>query len=67
ALENHANELQLISTLQSTSMGLKIYTEICERLNTLKAIQQKGVGMGMDVDQFIRVIPAPTQPPTTKT
>ncbi|CAF2249622.1 unnamed protein product [Rotaria magnacalcarata] len=67
ALENHANELQLISTLQSTSMGLKIYTEICERLNTLKAIQQKGVGMGMGVDQFIRVIPAPTQPPTTKT
>ncbi|CAM4842890.1 unnamed protein product [Rotaria magnacalcarata] len=67
ALENHANELQLISTLQSTSMGLKIYTEICERLNTLKAIQQQGVGMGMGVDQFIRVILAPTQPPTTKT
>jgi hypothetical protein len=42
AVENRDNKLQLISTLQSTSTGLKMYAKVCERQIALRELQQKG-------------------------
>ncbi|UJR36212.1 hypothetical protein I4U23_028944 [Adineta vaga] len=42
AVENRDNKLQLISTLQSTPTGLKMYAKVCERLIALRELQQKG-------------------------
>ncbi|CAF3796013.1 unnamed protein product [Rotaria magnacalcarata] len=42
AVENRDNKLQLISTLQSTSIGLKMYAKVCERQIALRELQQKG-------------------------
>ena len=42
AVENRDNKLQLISTLQSTSTGLKMYAKVCERQRALQELQQKG-------------------------
>ncbi|CAF2818790.1 unnamed protein product [Rotaria sp. Silwood2] len=42
AVENHDNKLQLISTLESTPSGLKMYAKACERQRALERLQQKG-------------------------
>jgi hypothetical protein len=42
AVENRDNKLQLISTLQSTPTGLKMYAKVCERQIALRELQQKG-------------------------
>ncbi|CAF3906067.1 unnamed protein product [Rotaria sp. Silwood2] len=42
AVENRDSKLQLISTLQSTSTGLKMYAKVCERQIALRELQQKG-------------------------
>ncbi|CAF3664940.1 unnamed protein product [Rotaria sp. Silwood1] len=42
AIENRDNKLQLISTLQSTSTGLKLYAKVCDRQIALRELQQKG-------------------------
>lgn len=41
-VENPDNKLQIISTLQSTQLGLKMYAKVCERQMQLKELQQKG-------------------------
>jgi hypothetical protein len=42
AVENRDHKLQLISTLQSTPTGLKMYAKVCERQIALRELQQKG-------------------------
>ena len=42
AVENRDNKLQLISTLQATSTGLKMYAKVCQRQIALRELQQKG-------------------------
>lgn len=41
-VENPDNKLQIISTLQSTELGLKAYAKVCERQRQLRELQQKG-------------------------
>lgn len=41
-VENPDNKLQIISTLQSTQLGLKMYAKVCERQMQLRELQQKG-------------------------
>lgn len=40
--ENREQKLQIISTLQSTSTGLKMYAKVCQRQMALRELQQKG-------------------------
>ena len=42
AVENRDQKLQIISTLQSTSTGLKMYAKVCQRQIALRELQQKG-------------------------
>jgi hypothetical protein len=42
AIDNHDSKLQLISTLQSTSTGMKMYAKVCQRQIALRELQQKG-------------------------
>ncbi|CAF5037063.1 unnamed protein product, partial [Rotaria magnacalcarata] len=42
AVENRDNKLQLISALQSTPTGLKLYAKVCDRQIALRELQQKG-------------------------
>jgi hypothetical protein len=41
-VENTENKLQIISALQNTELGLKMYAEVCERQARLTELQQKG-------------------------
>lgn len=41
-VENVDNKLKIISTLQSTELGLKHYAKVCERQMQLKELQSKG-------------------------
>lgn len=41
-VENPDNKLQIISTLQSTPYGQKMYAKVCERQIQLRELQQKG-------------------------
>ena len=41
-IENSENKLQIISTLQSTHLGMKMYAKVCERQMQLRELQQKG-------------------------
>ena len=42
AVDNRDQKLQLISTLQSTNTGLKMYAKVCQRQIALRELQQKG-------------------------
>lgn len=42
AIDNRDNKLQVISTLQSTQTGTKMYSKVCERQIQLRELQQKG-------------------------
>lgn len=42
AVENRDQKLQMISTLQSTNTGLKMYAKVCQRQIALRELQQKG-------------------------
>ncbi|CAF3225874.1 unnamed protein product [Rotaria socialis] len=42
AVENRDNKLQLISALQSTPTGSKLYAKVCDRQIALRELQQKG-------------------------
>jgi hypothetical protein len=41
-VENPDNKLQIVSTLQSTPLGLKMYAKVCERQRQIRELQQKG-------------------------
>lgn len=41
-VENPDNKLQIISTLQSTQYGVRMYAKVCERQMQLRELQQKG-------------------------
>lgn len=41
-IENSDHKLQIISTLQSTQTGMKMYSKVCERQMQLRELQQKG-------------------------
>lgn len=41
-VENPDNKLQIISTLQSTPLGVQHYAKVCERQMQLRELQQKG-------------------------
>lgn len=41
-IENKDTQLQIISTLESTQVGLRMYTQLCDRQRELKELQRKG-------------------------
>ncbi|XP_068595367.1 C-Maf-inducing protein [Brachionichthys hirsutus] len=41
-IENKDTQLQIISTLESTLVGLRMYEQLCERQRELKELQRKG-------------------------
>ncbi|KAL2093074.1 hypothetical protein ACEWY4_010386 [Coilia grayii] len=41
-IENKDTQLQLISTLESTQVGLRMYEQLCDRQRELKELQRKG-------------------------
>uniref|UniRef100_A0A671MFW6 C-Maf-inducing protein n=1 Tax=Sinocyclocheilus anshuiensis TaxID=1608454 RepID=A0A671MFW6_9TELE len=41
-IENKDTQLQIISTLESTQVGLRMYEQLCDRQRELKELQRKG-------------------------
>uniref|UniRef100_A0A665VA92 C-Maf-inducing protein n=1 Tax=Echeneis naucrates TaxID=173247 RepID=A0A665VA92_ECHNA len=41
-IDNKDTQLQIISTLESTQVGLRMYEQLCDRQRELKALQRKG-------------------------
>jgi len=41
-VDNNDNKLQIVTTLQSTNSGQRLYTALCERQMHLRELQQKG-------------------------